>query len=380
MKVLFVSNDPLIFIPESAVRARMRAYAEAIGVLHIVSRGPTGGESETREDLPDGGVLILHNLGASKASALLAAPKFIKQIINREGIEVVSAQDPFEHGWIAREAVKHTNARLHVQVHTDFLSPGFTAGISRMAFLNRARLRIAEQVLPNAQGIRVVSVRIKNRMLAEYGSRIVKPVVIPVPMSSASEIEAVDFPSHEFSHTILAVGRLEEEKRFQDLIRALTGVQAHYPSVGLFIAGEGRQRTFLEKLARDLDVADRVIFLGARADARGLMKRANLFVQTSAYEGYGLTLLEAALAGLPIITTDVGVVGEVLKKDRDVAVIPFANPASLAHEIIGLIEDPARASELGAQAAQTVQEYLKNSSSSPEEIARNLKEVLSSTI
>ncbi len=376
MKVLFVSNDPLIFDPESAVRVRMRLYAEAIGTLHIVSRGPAAAETVIREELANGSVLVLHRLVASKARALLGAPKTIRTIVEEEGIEVVSAQDPFEYGWIAKEAVKGTTAKLHLQVHTDFLSPGFVEGFSRMALLNRVRVLIADRVLPNAHAIRAVSVRIRNRMLAHYGMKIVKPVIIPVPMHTDVHFDAVALPLHDFSFTILAVGRLEEEKRFQDIIRALTGVHALYPKVGLFIAGDGRQRAALHKLAADLEISDRVVFLGNRSDIRGLMKSADLFVQASAYEGYGLTLLEAALAQVPIVTTDVGVVGEILKKDRDVVVVPFSNPASLAHEIVELIEDADKRRALRESAVHTVQEYLQTNPSSPSEIARNLEQVL----
>ncbi len=376
MKALFISNDPKIFDPESAVRARMRSYAEAIGTLHIISRGPSEAEAVTREELSEGRVLVLHRLIATKASMLLKAPKQIRKLILQEEIEIVSAQDPFEYGWIAQEAVKGTNAKLHIQVHTDFLSPYFDKGSSRMAFLNRARRILAERVLPSAQGIRVVSVRIKNRMLAHFGTSIVKPVVIPIPIQDVPVTEAVPFPSSAFFFSILAVGRLEDEKRFQDCIRALTGVHTLHPDAGLFIVGEGRKRTSLQKLAKELGVEDHVVFLGQRADVAGLMRSADLFIQASSYEGYGLTLLEASLAGLPIITTDVGVVGEVLEKGKDVVVVPIANPSAMAHEVVNLIETPERRVALGQSAQRVVQEYLKVQSTSPADIARNLEEVV----
>ncbi len=379
MKALFVSNDPKIFDPASVVRARMRLYAEAIGTLHIVSRGPANAELVTREELADGSLLVLHCLRTSKIGALLHAPVQIRKIILEEEIQVVSAQDPFEYGYIAYRAVRGTSAKLHIQVHTDFLSPQFVSGLSRMAILNRIRVRIADYVLPRAAAIRVVSVRIKNRILARYGT-IAKPAVLPIRVPEVTDVSAVSFPPHDFSFVIFAVGRLEEEKRFQDCLRALTGVHNRYPDVGLFIADNGRERPKLERLARDLEIADKVVFLGHRTDVQGLMRSADLFIQASAYEGYGLTLLEAALAHLPIITTDVGIVGEVLEKDEDVVVVPFANPASMAHEIISMIEDAERRHALAEHAEHTALEYVRSQSSSPRDIACNLEQALTSSL
>lgn len=372
MKALFVSNDPNLFDPESAVRARMRAYASAIGTLHIISRGPIAAPATVSEDLGDGASLFIHRSTASKFGMFLKLPKIVRTLITEEGIDVVSAQDPFEYGWIAMRGVQGTNAKLHVQVHTDFLSPWFVHGFSAVALLNRIRVWVADRVLPHAQGIRTVSIRIQNRMRARYGTSIKKPTVLPLPIPEDSGMEAVPFPANEFSHTILAVGRLEQEKRYEDLIRALTGVHGRYPEAGLFISGEGRQRPKLEKLADQLEIADKVIFLGNRSDIRGLMQNADLFVHTSAYEGYGLVLLEAALAGVPIITTDVGVIGEVLKKDVDVHVVPIANPTALAHEMVGLLSDPESRTDLVQQANQHTTEYLRTVGTTPTAIAQDL--------
>jgi glycosyltransferase involved in cell wall biosynthesis len=111
--------------------------------------------------------------------------------------------------------------------------------------------------------------------------------------------------------------------------------------VGLFIVGEGRERGRLERMTRSLGLETCVVFLGERSDARALIGSAQAFIQASAYEGYGRTLIEAALARVPIITTDVGIVGEVFKGYEDVLAVPVADPTALSLGIVGFIEDNA---------------------------------------
>ena len=161
MKALFISNDPTIFDAMSSARIRMRAYATAIGELHILSSADRNAKEE------QDGNLFLHPIHSSKFFRVRALANRAHRLIIEKGIEVVSAQDPFEHGLSALLATHDTNAKLHIQVHTDFLSPWFVRSGNwrspkvRMPLLNRYRRRIADRVLPAADGIRVVSQRIK---------------------------------------------------------------------------------------------------------------------------------------------------------------------------------------------------------------------------
>jgi len=373
MKALFVSNDPAIFIASSAVRARMRDYARAIGEeLHIVSAA----EASAREE--QDGNLFLHPVHSWKIFRVRALAERAHTIILEHGIEVVSAQDPFEHGLAALRAVAGTKAKLHIQVHTDFLSPWFIRSGNwrspsvRMPLLNRYRRQIADSVLPRADGIRVVSERIKGSLLERYGTQIKEPSVIPVAVDPAVPVPE-RLPTHPaFTFSLITVGRLEPEKRIEDIIAALKLVIGHYPMAGLFVVGEGSERGRLERMTRSLGLQNQVIFLGNRTDARALMASAHAFIQASAYEGYGRTLIEAALAKLPIITTDVGIVGEVFKGYEDVLAVPVADPTALSLGIVGVIEDTRVRAEFPAHAEATARVHLAAVGDLPARIAADL--------
>lgn len=389
MKVLFISNDPLIFDATSSVRARMREYATHInassstpsdptggGELHIISRAPFSSKEE------QDGALYLHPYHGSKLSALFLMPRAARALITRYGIEIVSAQDPFEYGWIAAQAIQGTSTKLHIQIHTDFLSPWFTKNQGfrslkvRMPLLNRVRVRISEKVLPKANGIRVVSKRIKDSLVIRYGPRIPEPVVIPVAVSGIVP-DAVALPEHHFAFALLTASRLEPEKRIEDILMALGRIAQSYPSVGLFIVGEGRERKHLEELTRKLGLSSRVVFLGWRTDVGGLLRSASAYIQASAYEGYSRTLVEAALARIPTITTDVGIVGEVFRGYEEVLSAPVGDPAALSVHIKGLVDDHQARMLLGMNAERAAKEHLATSADTPQRIALDLQNTLS---
>jgi len=155
-------------------------------------------------------------------------------------------------------------------------------------------------------------------------------------------------------------------------------VVSHYPMVGLFVVGEGSERGKLERMARSLGIGDKVVFLGDRPDARGLMASSQAFIQASAYEGYSRTLVEAALAKVPIITTDVGIVGEVFKGYEDVLSVPVADPTALSLAIVGFIEDIGVRHELPMHAEATARAHLTARGNVVERIRDDLMHVLRS--
>ncbi len=374
MKALFVSNDPDIFDPESAVHARMREYAARLGELHIVS--PAGADAREFTDGP----LHLYPIHTFRFLRRRALAKRTRELVLRHSINLVSAQDPFEQGMAALEAVEGTDAKLHVQVHTDFLSPWFTKNGNwrsaqvRMPTLNRVRRRYADTVLPQAEGIRVVSERVRASLIARYAGRIVEPAVIPVEVPAVIP-PPVPLPAHSFTFALITIGRLEPEKRIEDILEALALVVPKYPTVGLFIVGDGRERRALEKLVRAKALGKNVIFLGARRDAWGLLQSAQVFIQASAYEGYGRTLVEAALAKVPIITTDVGIVGEVFKGYEDVLAVPVADPTALSLSIVGVIEDQGTRVNLPIAAETAARDHLRAQGNIPERVVADLERI-----
>lgn len=374
MKALFISNDPTIAQSGTPAHERLAQYAAHIGELHVVLRAHV-------HRVTNYGPLTVHEVASLKVFAPLKLGTYAHELVVRESIEIVSTQDPFEFGIAGLRAVKGTGARLHVQIHTDFLSPWFVRSKNfrsaqvKMPFLNRIRLRLAHHVIPKADGIRVVSERIRTSLHERYGERLAPVTVIPITVETVA-CEPVPFPDHTFRYNLMTVGRLEPEKRIEDILHALARIAHRYPMIGLIVVGEGREKKRLVKMATTLGLSEKVVFLGERADVCGLMKSAQAYIQASAYEGYGRTLIEAALAELPIITTDVGIVGEVLRGYEEVLPAPVGDSTQLSVHIVRLIEDVATAELLSRQAKLRAQEHLAGQGDLSVRIAEDLSAVI----
>ena len=108
----------------------------------------------------------------------------------------------------------------------------------------------------------------------------------------------------EREHTIVTVGRIDENKNQALLLRAFAPIAADYPDYQIILYGKGDQEENLKQLADNLEIADRVIFAGNVSDVAGKIKKAGVFVLTSNTEGMPNALIEAMVLGLPVIATD----------------------------------------------------------------------------
>ena len=370
MKVLLITNDPTILDEGSSGHARARDNAIRIGELHVLINGDT---SASRDE----GSLLVHTIPRARFRPYAPLEGAAIELIKKHGIQAVWAQDPFELGTVARKASATAGIPFYVNVHTDFLSPWYSihTGMFRSSKVpipkeHRARIRLADTVLPNAAGIRTMSSRVKDSLVKKYGASIKEPVVIPIQIHPPAS--QVSFP-FSFPFTLIAVGRLDAGRRVIDIIDALALIKDRYPGVGLFVVGDGPERKTLEKHAKKRKLEDRVIFLGDRRDTQGLMLSANAFVQASAYEGFGRRLIQAALARIPIITTDVGIVGEVFKGYDDVLAMPPGDPAALSIHIVGLMEDSQARSLLVMHAEEAAKKFLAEAGNVPERLAAFLR-------
>ncbi len=107
---------------------------------------------------------------------------------------------------------------------------------------------------------------------------------------------------------IIFVGRLDAQKNIELLIRSFAAVAAQQADLRLLVVGDGALAASLRQLARVLGVDDKVIFTGAQpvAHVADLLRSADVFAMSSAFEGMSMSLLEAMGCGLPVVSTDVG--------------------------------------------------------------------------
>lgn len=136
----------------------------------------------------------------------------------------------------------------------------------------------------------------------------------------------------------LAVGSLTPQKNYHNLLNAFAAVRENNPDAVLLIAGDGPQRHALMEYVRNLGLTQSVSFLGLRKDVPVLMKSADIFVMSSAWEGLPMVLLEAAAAGLPLIATDVGGNRELVLHRENGFLVPSQDSNALARTMERMID------------------------------------------
>jgi glycosyltransferase involved in cell wall biosynthesis len=150
-----------------------------------------------------------------------------------------------------------------------------------------------------------------------------------------------------------AVGRLEPQKGFDIVIRALREVEG----ATLVLVGDGSERGRLEELARRVGVADRVVWVGWSEDVRSYLESFDVFAFPSRFEGFPLAVLEALLARSAVVAPDVGSVAEAVHDNETGLLVPTEDPAALAAAIRRLLAEDNLRRRLGEQGRRLVLEH-----------------------
>jgi teichuronic acid biosynthesis glycosyltransferase TuaC len=163
-------------------------------------------------------------------------------------------------------------------------------------------------------------------------------------------------PTEAFPNTILSVGNLIPIKGHELVLRALATVLPRHPHLLIEIIGDGPERNRLVKLAADLNLSERVRFLGRRtrkqvADA---MRRSVLFVLPSRYEGLGCVYLEAMSTEKPVIACHGQGIDEIIRHGSNGWLIEPGNLQELIEALSELIQNKQLRRQLGGAARQTI--------------------------
>ena len=305
IRVLQISADRSkrgILESGSAAFLRQEAYARRFGNLDIIAFSLT---SDTAEEIETGPLHIIPTNSQSKWFYGWNALQIARTLPRPD---VVSAQDPFETGLTAWLLARRLRVPLHIQIHTDFLSPAY----AKHSVVNRIRVRVARFVLSRASGIRVVSDRIMDSLKAKSYRLKAIPVVLPI-FADIERLRRLTAPTalqarfDRFQWCVLVVSRLEPEKNVALAIEAF--VRSAPQEACIIIVGDGSELASLQKMARSRGIGERVFF-EVNVEAAPYYALADLLLVTSAYEGYGLVIVEALGLGVPVLSTDVGAARE----------------------------------------------------------------------
>jgi glycosyltransferase involved in cell wall biosynthesis len=177
-----------------------------------------------------------------------------------------------------------------------------------------------------------------------------RTVVIP----NAVDVVAVPQARHDGGPPlVVAVGRLAEPKDALTLVRALAAVPGR--AFTALLVGDGPDRPTVETEVRRLGLHDSVALAGTRHDVPELLARADVFALSSRSEGAPLSILEAMAAGLPVVSSRVGGVPELVADGETGLLVPPGDPAAMAAALGRLVADAGLRRRLGAAGRERAQ-------------------------
>jgi glycosyltransferase involved in cell wall biosynthesis len=167
---------------------------------------------------------------------------------------------------------------------------------------------------------------------------------------------AAERNGHGRTPVVLYIGRLVPEKGQTILLEAVARLTGRGIDVQLQLAGDGELRAELERTAARLEIADRVSFLGAvgQEELRELYEEAAVFCLPSFAEGVPVVLMEAMAMGLPVVTTRIAGIPELVEHERSGILVAPGRTDELTDSLAGLLEEPELRLNLGANGRRAV--------------------------
>lgn len=357
MHVIAISLGRNILNVESRDRLRAVAYARGVNAYHVIilTRKIHG----YTHDVHEGTLHVYPTNSRTRFLMLWDAYRIGRKIIREQSAEsiVITAQDPLEVGWLSWFLSRSKNTHLHVQVHGDYFSSDAWVGHS---FVRRVKRFFAQVLLHRTPAIRVVSERIK-RSLVTRGIPESKITVLPI----RPELELFLSCEHTYRtqppFTFLYLGRLAPEKNIPLIVNAFALAHKKHPNIRLRIVGEGSEQARIESLITSLGITGAVAVLPWTRDVAREMNAADVFLLASQHEAYALTLVEAMAVGLPIITTDVGCVGDVVRDGIHGIVVRDESVESYAHALEQMLAQVSKWKAYGEQGQATARKLAEQS-------------------
>lgn len=334
MKILSIGLDNSVLDKNSALAKRVIEYGDFVDSYAVIA------PSAKKEilALPEK-VKVYGSGGGNKLSRFILIYKTAKKLLNKEKYGAITVQDAYFLALLGLRLAKKHNLGLEIQVH----------GFEKCRGLRKF---IALYVLPRADSVRCVSQRLKNKLINEFGVNEEKITVVNIYSEIKNQKPETRNYAIKEKFIFLTVGRLASVKNIGLQIEAMKDlkVESEKLKVELWIAGEGPEREKLKVESEKLKVEDKVKFFGWQDNLEKFYKQADAFVLSSNSEGWGLAVIEAAGFGLPIIMTDVGCAGEVIKNRESGLVVPVGDKKKLVESMIEILENAELRKKLGENA------------------------------
>jgi glycosyltransferase involved in cell wall biosynthesis len=342
MNILSLNLDTRILNPNSVIAERERAMENYLGKYTLIIPYMCDIKIELAESITAYGIG-----GRNKLIQLVKIYRKARALAEQVHYDVITVQDAYYLAFIAWLIARKYNLGFEIQAH------GFEKFSGMRAFL-------ARKIIPKADSIRTVSSRLKNLLMTTFHVPEEKITVAPLffertKNSTTAELVLQIISQKKNDFVFLTVARLVPVKNILLQLLSFKRILTQYPNTQLWIVGDGPERAFLEKKAKDLEIANRVIWWDWQADVSAFYAHANCYLLSSDSEGYGLVIFEAAAHELAILMTDVGCAGEFIHNGENGLIVSVRSGEAFTAEMIKLRADAELREALGKNAKSSLE-------------------------
>ncbi|HOZ53627.1 MAG TPA: glycosyltransferase [bacterium] len=336
MNIVAISTDKNIFKDRSTVEARMLEYSKLVDSFFVLVFVPKGDNFNNKKI---GNLNIFPINYSFKLLSFFNLYFLFKKIQKNNNFNknncLILSQDPFEVGFFSWILKKVSGIKLEIQVHNDFLNKKYQSQSIRNFF----QMVLGKNILKGANQIRTVSLRSKQSLIENINLNSKKIINLPIlffPKKEETNLLRNYFKEKypNIKTMILMASRFVKEKNIELAIEVFNKLSEEALDTGLLILGSGPEESAIKKLAQN---NKKIFFEGWVNNLSNYYYNADIFLISSNHEGWGMTAVEAASFGLPVIMTDVGCANEFIKNRYNGIVCPVGDKESMYESLKFLV-------------------------------------------
>ena len=295
----------------------------------------------------------------------LPVSSFVDQLIPKLKLDIIHTHHPVLLGQTAAAKARDYNLPLVFTFHTQYHEYTHYIPLPQeqvQEFIRSKVIGWLREYMRKCQHIIVPSESMRSILVNDYGL-VDKYTVIPTgiditPYKKADGAALREQWNWQDDKILISAGRLAEEKNWGTLLQAFAIAQKAQPNIRLVLLGDGPQAEALRQLAGELQIAERVTFVGKVPfeEVPNYLKAADLFAFASITETQGLVTLEAMAAGLPVVAVDASGTRDILEHGKQ-GLLTQNDPAELGEAIRRLVENSSLMTRFKSAALKTSRAY-----------------------
>lgn len=348
MKILSLAIDAVLRNKDSRAFMRQEAYFKSheVDIINF-----SLGESALTQS---GSLRVFTTGGSNRVVALIKAIGIMRRELTMSSYNLILSQDANFLGLIGFLIGKFFSVPLVAQLHGDYLDNPLWIDV---AFENRVMNIVGKWITRHADGVRVVSERIRRYVVDTLG--VDSSRVESLPIGSELGVFSPEGSKTFEGRCFLFVGRLIDEKSPMLFCEAARNALKAIPDLTAVIIGDGDRRDVMQKFFEQEGLADRVKFTGS-LDALSLAawyRSARCLLHSALWEGWGMPMIESLACGCPVVTTDTGCAGEAVIHERN-GLVSMSNTAQeLGEQTIRICNDDVLYQKLSENARIDAQDW-----------------------